>query len=320
MDTNNLTNTTKANDNTEKIATDLLNAGPETTGDEQAPLPKKRATAKTSAATPKGTVAKKAPAPKTKAGAKSTAAKKEDAPKKEEEKQDKKPEAQSSEKKSVSETSKEGPLYKFFLDALKDIYFAEKHILEALPKMQKAATTEELQEAFEDHHLMTQKQISRLDKVFKSIDEKPEGKKCDAIIGIVKESENIIKETEEGTMTRDAALIIAAQKVEHYEIATYGGLVALAETLELYKAADLLQTTLDEEEQTDRDLTDIAETSINFNASEEDEDEENDEDEGWDDEDEDEDYDDEDYDDEDEEDYDEEDEDGEDDEDEDYRH
>jgi len=307
MDTNNLTNTTKATDNAEKIAADLLNAGPETTAEEQPPLPKKRATAKTSAATPKGTAAKKTPATKPKAGAKASAAKKEDQNKREENKQDEKPATQSSGKNAISETSKEGPLYKFFLDALKDIYFAEKHILEALPKMQKAATTEELQEAFEDHHLMTQKQISRLEKVFKSIHEKPEAKKCDAIIGIVKESENIIKETEEGTMTRDAALIIAAQKVEHYEIATYGGLVALAETLELYKAADLLQTTLDEEEETDRDLTDIAETSINFNASEEDEDGENDEDdEDWDDDDADEDYDDED--DEDEE------------EDEDYRH
>lgn len=305
MDTNNLTNTTKATDNTEKIAADLLNAGPETTAEEQPPLPKKRATAKTSAATPKGTAAKKTPATKPKASARASAAKKEDQNKKEENKQDEKPATPSSGKNAISETSKEGPLYKFFLDALKDIYFAEKHILDALPKMQKAATTEELQEAFEDHHLMTQKQISRLEKVFRSIDEKPEAKKCDAIIGIVKESENIIKETEEGTMTRDAALIIAAQKVEHYEIATYGGLVALAETLELYKAADLLQTTLDEEEETDRDLTDIAETSINFNASEEDEDGENDEDdEDWDDNDED--YDDED--DEDEE------------EDEDYRH
>lgn len=186
-----------------------------------------------------------------------------------------------SKENKISETSKEGPLYKFFLDALKDIYFAEKHILEALPKMKEAASTEELQDAFEDHHLMTQKQVSRLEKVFKTIDEKAEEKKCDAIIGIVKEGENIIKETDEGTMTRDAALIIAAQKVEHYEIASYGGLVALAETMDLYKAADLLQTTLDEEEDTDHNLTEIAETFINFNASEEEEDndeEDNDED------------------------------------------
>jgi len=270
MDTNNLTNTTKAEDNTDKMVSDLLNAGPETTAEEQPPLPKRRTrtTAKTSAATPKGMTAKKSPAAKAKTGAKSSASKKEN--KKENSQPEEKQGTKPTEKAAVLETAKEGPLYKFFLDALKDIYFAEKHILEALPKMQKAATTEELQEAFEDHHLMTQKQISRLEKVFKSIDETVEAKKCDAIIGIVKEGEHIMKETEDGTMTRDAALIIAAQKVEHYEIASYGGLVALAETLELYKAADLLQVTLDEEEQTDRDLTDIAETSINFHASEED--------------------------------------------------
>lgn len=309
MDTNNLTNTTKADDNTEKMVTDLLNAGPEP-GEEQPPLPKKRATAKTAAATPKGTVAKKSPAAKAKPGPKAAAKKtdqdkKAEQDKKEENKPEEQQESRPTEKAAVLETAKEGPLYKFFLDALKDIYFAEKHILEALPKMQKAATTEELQEAFEDHHLMTQKQVSRLEKVFKSIDEKAEGKKCDAIIGIVKEGENIIKETEEGTMTRDAALIIAAQKVEHYEIASYGGLVALAETLELYKAADLLQTTLDEEEQTDRDLTDIAETSINFNASEEDDDDSSNDNEDYDDDDDDDEWDDEDYDDEEEdEDYD----------------
>lgn len=176
------------------------------------------------------------------------------------------------------EATKEGALYKFFLDGLKDMYFAEKHILEALPKMQNAATTEELQDAFEDHHLVTQKHVSRLEKVFKSIGETAEAKKCDAIIGIVKEGENIIKETDEGTMTRDAALIIAAQKVEHYEIASYGGLVALAETLNLEQAADLLQMTLEEEEETDLDLTDIAESSINFRAADEEDEEDDDDD------------------------------------------
>lgn len=195
-----------------------------------------------------------------------------------------------------SETEKDGPLFKFFTDSLKDIYFAEKHILEALPKMQKAATTSELQEAIEDHHLQTQKQVSRLEKVFKLIGEEPEAKKCEAIIGIVKEGESCIKDTEEGSMTRDAGLIIAAQKVEHYEIASYGGLAALAETLGLYDASELLHTTLEEEEDTDQSLTDIAESFINFAAKEDDE---NEEDENYDDEedDEDEDYDDEDEDD-----------------------
>lgn len=191
-----------------------------------------------------------------------------------------------------SETEKDGPLFKFFTDSLKDIYFAEKHILEALPKMQKAATTSELQEAFEDHYLQTQKQVSRLEKVFKLIGEEAEGKKCEAIIGIVKEGETCIKDTEEGSMTRDAGLIIAAQKVEHYEIASYGGLAALAETLGLYDASDLLHTTLEEEEQTDLDLTDIAESFINFAAKQDDEDGEDYEDDDYDDDD----YDDDDYD------------------------
>lgn len=189
-----------------------------------------------------------------------------------------------------SETEKDGPLFKFFTDSLKDIYFAEKHILEALPKMQKAATTSELQEAFEDHYLQTQKQLSRLEKVFKLIGEEAEGKKCEAIIGIVKEGETCIKDTEEGSMTRDAGLIIAAQKVEHYEIASYGGLAALAETLGLYDASDLLHTTLEEEEQTDLDLTDIAESFINFAAKQDDEDDDDYDDEDY----EDEDYDEED--------------------------
>ncbi len=174
-----------------------------------------------------------------------------------------------------SETERDGPLFKFFTDALKDVLYAEKHILEALPKMQKAATTYELQEAFEDHHLLTQKHISRLERVFRMIGEEPEEKKCEAIIGIVKEGESVIENTDEGSMTRDAALIIAAQKVEHYEIATYGGLAALAETLELYEASDLLHTTLQEEEETDEDLTDIAESFINFAAKEDEEEDDN---------------------------------------------
>lgn len=173
--------------------------------------------------------------------------------------------------KRAPEASKDGLLYKFFLDALKDIYFAENQILGGLQKMEKAATTEELQEAFEDHYLMTKKQISRLEKVFRLLGEKAEGKKCEAILGLMKEAESIIEETEEGTMTRDAALIIAAQKIEHYEIATYGGLVALAETLKLSKVADILDTTLQEEEDTDYNLTEIAEASINFEALEDEE-------------------------------------------------
>ncbi|WP_346985312.1 ferritin-like domain-containing protein [Chryseobacterium sp. POE27] len=165
---------------------------------------------------------------------------------------------------------KNSPLHKFFVSALKDIYYAENAIIEALEKMQEAATTEELKEAFEDHQLQTQKHVSRLEKIFKLINETPEKKECKAIKGIIEEGEEIIKSTEEGSMTRDAALIIAAQKVEHYEIATYGGLAQLAITMGHDKAADLLEKTLQEEEDTDYDLTEIAETYINFDAEQED--------------------------------------------------
>jgi len=165
---------------------------------------------------------------------------------------------------------KNAPLHKFFVSALKDIYFAENAIIEALSEMQQAATTDELKEAFEDHQLQTRKHVSRLEKVFKLIDETPEQKECKAIKGIIEEGKEIIKSTEEGSMTRDAALIIAAQKVEHYEIATYGGLAQLAITMGHDKAADLLETTLQEEEDTDYNLTEIAETFINFDAEQED--------------------------------------------------
>lgn len=165
---------------------------------------------------------------------------------------------------------KNAPLHKFFIDALKDIYYAEHKLVDALQKMCDAATTEELQDAFEDHQLQTKKHISRLEKVFKLLQETPEQKTCQAMDGLIKEGEEIIKSTEEGSMTRDAALIIAAQKVEHYEIATYGGLVQLAITMGHDKVADLLDKTLQEEEETDYSLTEIAETHINFDAQQED--------------------------------------------------
>lgn len=135
--------------------------------------------------------------------------------------------------------------------------------------MKEAATTEELKDAFDDHLHQTQRHVRRLEKVFETLNQKAEGKKCEAIEGISREVESIISETEEGTMTRDAALIIAAQKVEHYEIATYGGLLQLAITMQLHDAADLLDKTLIEEEDTDARLTEIAENDINLGAEHE---------------------------------------------------
>jgi ferritin-like metal-binding protein YciE len=160
-------------------------------------------------------------------------------------------------------------LEKFFTDQLKDIYYAEQQLLKALPEMQKAVSTEELEDAFADHTRQTERQVKRLEKVFQLIGKNPEGKKCEAMDGLIKETKTIISETKEGSMTRDAALIIAAQKVEHYEIASYGGLVQLAITMGLDRVAGLLDKTLNEEEDTDLLLTEIAESHINMEAEDE---------------------------------------------------
>lgn len=165
-------------------------------------------------------------------------------------------------------------LEKFFIDAVKDIYWAEKALTKALPKMRKAATSEELKGAFEEHLAQTEEHITRLEQVFELMGKKAQAKKCDAMEGLTKEAEGIIEETEAGTHTRDVALIMAAQKVEHYEIATYGGLATLANTFGLTEVADLLQQTLDEEKETDENLTYIAENNINYEAGTEDDEEE----------------------------------------------
>ncbi|MET0635478.1 MAG: ferritin-like domain-containing protein [Chitinophagaceae bacterium] len=160
-------------------------------------------------------------------------------------------------------------LEKFFHDSLKDIYWAEKHLTKALPKMMKAATTDELKTAIETHIEQTVGQIERLDQVFEILGKKPQAKKCEAMEGLIKEGESIVEETEDGSMTRDVGIIMAAQKVEHYEIATYGGLVSLARTLGMDDAANLLAETLEEEKQTDIDLSEIAENNINWEAEQE---------------------------------------------------
>ena len=164
----------------------------------------------------------------------------------------------------------------FFEGEIKDIYWAEKHLTKALPKMKKAATSEELANAFGEHLEVTKTHVSRLEQVFELLGKKPQAKKCDAMEGIVKEGESIIEETAEGTATRDVGLILAGQKVEHYEIATYGGLAQLAKTLGLEDIAALLEQTLGEEKEADETLTGIAENDINYEAASEDEDEDGD--------------------------------------------
>ena len=162
-------------------------------------------------------------------------------------------------------------LKEFFADEIKDIYWAEKHIVTTLPKMQKAATSEELQKAFADHTEQSKNQVARLEQVFQLLGKKAQAKKCDAMQGIIEEGKGIISETEKGTATRDVGLILAAQKVEHYEISTYGGLHQLATTLGLTEVADLLKQTLEEEKQTDLLLTEIAENGVNYEAAGEEE-------------------------------------------------
>ena len=161
-------------------------------------------------------------------------------------------------------------LDELFHDTLKDIYFAEKKILTALPKMAKAAQNEDLQAAFEKHRGETEGQIARLEQVFAEIEEKPQTKTCDAILGILKEGEEIMKEYK-GSPAHDAGLLAAAQAVEHYEMSRYGTLVAWAEELGLEKSVDLLQETLDEEAATDEALSELAEDVINQQAEDEEE-------------------------------------------------
>ena len=176
-------------------------------------------------------------------------------------------------KKSPKDSSNtESKLQELFIDELKDIYWAEKHLTKALPKMRKASTSEELAKAFEDHLAVTEEHISRLEEVFELMEQPARAKKCDAMEGLVKEGEGIIEDTDEGTATRDAGLIMAAQKVEHYEIATYGSLVQLAKTLGRDDVAHILQSTLNEEKEADELLTNIAVSTINLSAEQEPED------------------------------------------------
>lgn len=157
----------------------------------------------------------------------------------------------------------------FFLDAVKDLYWAEKHLTKALPKMQKAATTIQLKSTIEEHLAQTEEHVTRLEKVFELLGEKAQAKKCDAMEGLVKEGESVIEETEDGSLTRDVGIIASAQKVEHYEISAYGTLAQLAITLGHDEVAEMLAKTLDEEKQADMNLTEIAENNINYEAEKE---------------------------------------------------
>lgn len=160
-------------------------------------------------------------------------------------------------------------LRELFIDGLKDIYWAEQHLSEALPGFAAAATSEDLKIAFEMHFTETVGHVARMEHVFQLIDEDPIAKHCPAMEGLVEEAEEIIGITKEGSFVRDCGLIMAAQKIEHYEIGSYGSLRSIARLLGYHEAAGILQTILDEEGAADKKLTALAEASINKAAAQE---------------------------------------------------
>lgn len=157
----------------------------------------------------------------------------------------------------------------FFIDELKDIYWAEQHLAKALPKLEEASTSKQLSAAFQKHTKETEQQIKMVEQVFEMMGEKPEAKKCKAMEGLLKEADDIISDTEKDSYTRDAGLILAGQKVEHYEIATYGTLRILAGHMGEEKIKKVLSEILENEKETDVALTKVAENYINERASSE---------------------------------------------------
>lgn len=213
---------------------------------------------KTVKAAPKNAPAKKAAGPVKKAAAPKNAA------------PVKAPAKKAAAPKTVKTYDDASALRELFIDEIKDIYWAEKALVKALPKMQKAATSSMLKEAIEKHLAETQTQVTRLEEVFGLLGQKAQAKKCDAMDGLLKEGNSIITETEKGSATRDVGIILACQKVEHYEIATYGVLAQLAKTMDLADVKNILGQILDEEKAADETLTQIAENDINMEAMNED--------------------------------------------------
>jgi ferritin-like metal-binding protein YciE len=160
----------------------------------------------------------------------------------------------------------EKDLNELFLDTLKDIYYAEKHILKALPKMAKAANSDQLRRAFEKHYDETEGQVERLEQIFEMLGKPARGKKCDAIEGIIDEGKEVMDEYAD-SQALDAGMLAAAQAVEHYEISRYGTLKAWATKLKMSQAVKLLDQTLAEEKKTDEILSKLAETAVNYEAA-----------------------------------------------------
>ncbi|UEG54152.1 ferritin-like domain-containing protein [Mucilaginibacter daejeonensis] len=170
---------------------------------------------------------------------------------------------------SYAASEQDPALLKLFKDSLMDIYWAENHLTKKLPLMAEAATAKKLKQAIENHLAETEGHVARLQQVFELMGEQPLAKKCEAMDGLTMEGQEIIESTEPGSASRDVGIILASQKVEHYEIATYGGLHQLAGVLGLTEVADQLALTLEEEKKADQLLTKIATSEINYQAAEE---------------------------------------------------
>jgi ferritin-like metal-binding protein YciE len=177
------------------------------------------------------------------------------------------------EKKTTSKSSENGQgmtgseFHQLFLDSLQDMYWAEKNLAKALPKLQKGATSEDLAAAIEKHTVETTEHASLLEQVFEALGEKAKAKKCEAMEGLIEEANTILKDTEKDTSVRDAGIIMAAQKVEHYEIASYGSLRTLANRMGHTEVAAILEQILENEKETDVALTALAESYVNEQAA-----------------------------------------------------
>ena len=169
--------------------------------------------------------------------------------------------------KKSSGKMQDSKFHELFMEELKDIYWAEKNLVKALPKMQKAATSEELSECIGNHVEETKEHVARLEQVFELLGKKPQAKKCEAMEGLIAEGQEVVADTDEDTAVRDAGIIIASQKIEHYEISAYGSLRTLASVMGHSQVVKLLEQTLQEEKNADSLLTEVAETTVNEEAA-----------------------------------------------------
>lgn len=169
--------------------------------------------------------------------------------------------------KKSSGKMQDSKFHELFMEELKDIYWAEKNLVKALPKMQKAATSEELSECIGNHVEETKEHVARLEQVFELLGRKPQAKKCEAMEGLIAEGQEVVADTDEDTAVRDAGIIIASQKIEHYEISAYGSLRTLANVMGHSQVVKLLEQTLQEEKNADSLLTEVAESTVNEEAA-----------------------------------------------------